>query len=95
MFGPRLTPQGNIRLGYLQCSPAISDNVVWQAALRSSVVCRAQRSVKSGVVGANDNELFCFEHTERPFHQFLINSIDSDGNGGIFTLIQQISNDLF
>lgn len=49
-------------------------------------------SVKSGVVGANDNELFCFEHTERSIYHFLIKSIDSDSNGGIFTLIQPIFN---
>lgn len=89
MFGSRLTPRGNIQLSYLQCSPVISDNVVWQIGLCSSVVCRAE---KCEVVGANDNAFCCFEHTEWSFHQFLIKNIDSDSNGGIFTLIQAIFN---
>lgn len=50
MFGPRLTLQGNIRLCYLQCSPAIPDNVVWQIALCSSVVCSAGKCEVCSVV---------------------------------------------
>lgn len=70
MFGPQLTPQGNI--GRVICNAHLLFLIMFGRQNYVALLCVGLRSVKSGIAGANDNELFCFEHTERPFHQFLI-----------------------